>query len=201
MRDEKIAELKMLVSAGTLTGKGAGKRMKIACGSFYGWSGQPVPVVPDLGIDFDVRPDDREWEVAWARRSHEVMQRLLDRGACKLELPLDMEAPLTLDVPKRYGVEMARVLAVSVRTGVRESWRELRAVEEQSDAITEEFGGEDVLHAPVRRHLDETKAMLCDLQEQLQEYTGPLEMPEPDDERRATVQKIVDSEVAHVPMR
>jgi hypothetical protein len=68
-------------------------------------------------------------------------------------------------------VELARVLAVTIRTGVRENWQELRAIEAQVDAITEEFDGEDVLNARVRGHLDETKATLIDLREQLQEYT------------------------------
>jgi hypothetical protein len=177
MRDGKIAELRALVAAGTLTGKGKGKRMKIACGSFYAWLGQPVPVVPELGIEFDVRPDDRGPEVARARRDHEFIQGLLDRGACNLELPLDMESPLIVEAPKRFGVELARVLAVTIRTGVRENWQELRAIEAQVDAITEEFDGEDVLHARVRGHFDDTKAMLIDLHEQLQEYTGPLSCP------------------------
>jgi hypothetical protein len=201
MRDEKIAELRALVTAGTLTGKGKGKRMKIACGSFYGWLGRPVPVVPDLGIEFDVRPDDRAAEVARAQGDHEFIQRLLDRGACNLELPLDMESPLIVEAPKRFGVELARVLAVAIRAGVRENWQELRAIDEQVEAITEEFDGEDVLHSRVRGNLDETKAMLIDLHEQLQEYTGPFELPEPDEEIRAIVQRIVDNEVKHVPTR
>jgi hypothetical protein len=202
MRDEKIAELRALVAAGTLAGKGKGKRLKIACGSFYGWLGRPMPVVPDLGIEFDVRPDTRATEVARARRDHEFIQRLLDRGACKLELPLDMESPLVTEPPRDgFGVELARVLAVTIRTGVRENWQELRAIEAQVDAITEEFDGEDVLNARVRGHLDETKATLIDLREQLQEYTGPFELPEPDEDTRAIVQRIVDNEVKHVPTR
>jgi len=201
VRDEKLAELRGLVAAGTLTGKGKGKRLLIACGSFYAWLGQPVPVVPDLGIAFDVRPDKRAGEVARARRDHEFIGGLLDRGACKLELPLDMESPLVMEPPKGFGVEMARVVAVTIRAGVRENWQELRAIEAQVDAITEEFEGEDVLRARVRGHFDETKEMLVDLHKQLQEYTGPFELPEPDEEVRAIVQRIVDNEVKHVPTR
>jgi hypothetical protein len=160
-----------------------------------------VPVAPDFGIAFDVQPDHREREVARARRDHEFIGRLLDRGACKLELPLDMESPLVTEPPKGFGVEMARVLAVRIRAGVRESWQELRAIEEQVDAITEEFDGEEVLYDRVREHLDETKAMLTDLHGQLEEYTGPFELPDPDEEMRATIQRIVDNEVKHVPVR
>ena len=202
VRDEKLAELRALVKAGTLTGKGKGKRTKIPCGAFYDWLGQPVPVVPDFGIEFDVQPDHREREVARARREHEFIRDVLNRGACDLELPLDMDSPLVTEPPRGgFGVELARILAVAIRTGVRENWQELRAIEEQVDAITEEYDGEDVLHERVRGHLDEAKAMLSELHEQLQAYTGPFELPNPDEETRAMVQHIVDNEVKHVPVR
>jgi hypothetical protein len=200
-RDQKVKELRALVKAGALAGKGRGKRMKITCGAFYDWLGKRVPVVPDFGIAFDVQPDHRKREVARARRDHEFIGHLLDRGACKLELPLDMESPLVLEPPKGFGVEMARVLAVRIHAGVRENWQDLRAIEEQIELITEEFDGEDVLQADVRERLDETRTMLIELHEQLQEYTGPFELPEPDDDMRATIQRIVDNEVKHVPLR
>ena len=64
MRAARARELRALVEAGTLAGKGKGSRLKIACGSFYDWQGAPVPVAPDLGIAFDVRPEERAREVA-----------------------------------------------------------------------------------------------------------------------------------------
>lgn len=201
VRDEKVAELRKLVADGTLTGKGKGKRMKIACGSFYGWLGQPVPVVPELGMGFDVRPDEREREVARARADHAFIREVLNRGACMLELPLDMESPLDVEPPSGFNPELARLVAVTIRAGVRENWQELRAIDEQIEAITEEYAGEDVLHARVRGNLDEAKAMLLELHEELQEYTGPFDLPEPDEELRATIQRIVDNEVKHVPVR
>ena len=134
--------------------------MKIACGSFYGWLGQPVPVVPELGMGFDVRPDDRAREVARARDDHAFIREVLNRGACWLELPLDMESPLDTEPPSGFSEELARLVAVTIRAGVRENWQELRAIDEQIEAITEEYGGEDVLHARVRGNLDEAKALL-----------------------------------------
>lgn len=71
-------------------------------------------------------------------------------------LPLDMALPLAVKPPiTGFGLEMARILAVALRTDVQENWCELRAVEEQVDAITEDFDGEDVLHARVRANFDE----------------------------------------------
>ena len=202
VRDEKVEELRRLAAAGTLVAKGKGKRLKIECGSFYDWLGEPVPVVPDLGIEYDVRPDTQERAVARDRDDHAFIRELLDRGACDIELPLDMESPLVVEPrPKGFGLELARILAVRIRCGVQENWRELRAIDEQVESMTEEFGGEDVLHPRVRAHFDEAKAMLVELHEKLQKYTGPFELPEPDDETRAAIQHIVDSEVRHVPMR
>jgi hypothetical protein len=201
VRDEKMTELRKLVAAGTLTSRGKGKRMKIVCGSFYGWLGQPVPVVPELGIGFEVRPDDCAREVARARDDHSFIRDVLNRGACMLELPLDMESPLDMEPPRGFSVELARLIAVTIRTGVRENWQELRAIDEQIEAMTEEYGGEDVLHARVRGHLDEAKAMLLALHGELQEYTGPFDLPDPDEEIRSIVQRIVDNDVKHVPTR
>jgi len=202
VRDQNAAELKALVTAGTLTGKGKGRRLQIECGSFYDWLGRPVPVLPDLGIEFDVRTDGRARQVARERDDHEFIRSLLDRGACDLELPLDMESPLVVEPrPKGFGLELARILAVAIRTRVQENWRELRAIEEQLDAISEDYGGEDVQHPRARAPFDEAKADLVELHEKVQKYTGPFELPEPDEGLRAMVQHIVDNEVKHVPMR
>lgn len=202
VRDQKRAELEALVDAGSLSATGKGKRRKVSCGAFYDWLGKPVPVAPDFGGEFDVQPDCREREVARARHDHEFMQRLLDRGACKLELPLDMESPLNVEPPGgKFNVELARVVAATIRACVRENWRQLRAIEAQIDAITEAFDGEDVLHERPRAYLDEAKATLNEVRETLQEYTGAFELPDPDEYLRATMQRIVDYEVAHVPMR
>jgi hypothetical protein len=65
--------------------------------SFYDWLGEPVPVAPELGLDVEVLPDHRQADADRKRRDHEAVRELLDRGACKLDLPLDMESPLKLD--------------------------------------------------------------------------------------------------------
>jgi len=202
VRDAKLAELKQLAAAGKLTCSGKGKRLKIECGSFYDWMGEPVLVVPELGFGFDVRPDARAGEVERERRDHEFIRELLDRGACNLDLPLDMESPLVVGRPtKGFGLELARVLAAALRAAVRESWGELRAIEEQVESITEEFGGEDVLHPRVRGYFDEAKATLAELHGQVQKYTGPFDLPDPDEDVRNAIQRIVDNEVKHVPTR
>jgi hypothetical protein len=202
VRDRKLDEIRAAVADGTLKASGKGKRLKIACGAFYDWLGEPVPVAPDLGIAFDVQPDSRTREVARSRHDHEFVLKLLDRGACSLDLPLDMEAPLPpLPPDGRFGVDLARIVAVSLRSGICENWRELGAIERRLDAIGEEFDGEDVLHPSVRERLDDARAMLTDLHERVQKYTGPFDLPEPDDELSALIERLVEREVRHVPRR
>jgi hypothetical protein len=201
VRDEKAAELRRLVAEGVLAGKGKGRRLKIECGSFYDWKGEAVPVCPDAGLEFDVRPDSEAKAVERDRKDHAFIRKLLDRGGCKLDLPLDVESPLSLETPATFGPELARVLALAIRTGVRENWRELKAIEQQLAEMTEAFGGEDVLHPSVRGHVDEAREGLIELREKLQTYTGPFELPEPDDETRRLVQRIVENEVRHLATR
>ena len=200
VRDQKMKELRELVAAGTLAGKGKGKRLKIHCGSLYDWLKEPVPVVPDLGTAYDVRPDKQAAEMARVRADHEFIRRLLDRGAFKLDLPLDMKSPLSME-PQRFGVDMARLLVVRIWSSLKEDWRELRAIEEQIESITEDFDGEDPLLERMREQVDEAKSILVELHGQVQKYTGPFELPDPDEELRAMVQTIVDNEVKHLPTR
>ena len=185
---------------GTLRATGKGSRLKIECGSFYDLLGQPVPVVPDYGWEFEVLPDHRKDEVERRNRDHAFIRQLLDRGACRFELPLDVESPLMREVrTDGFNSEVARVVALAVRTGVQENWRELRAIEIQLESITEAFGGGDVLHPRPRQQLDQAKSRLVDLHEKVQEYTGPFDLPEPDDDVRGALQKAVDREVRNVP--
>jgi hypothetical protein len=158
-------------------------------------------VPPDFGVDFQVLPDHRQADVDRKRKDHAFIRHLLDRGACMVYLPLDMEAPLVFESPSNFGVEMARILAVAIRADLRENWRELRAIEERIEQIIEEFDGEDVLHPRVRANLDKPRATMLDLHEQVQKYTGPFELPEPDEDLRATIEKIVEHEVRNVPTR
>jgi hypothetical protein len=201
VRDRKTAELRALCAAGTLVSSGKGKRLKIEGGSFYDWLGAEVPVAPEFGIDFQVLPDHRKADVERKLKDHAFIRKLLDRGACNFDLPLDMDAPLPVEHPSNFNVEMAHILALAIRTNVQENWCELRAIEERLERIIEDFDGEDVLHPRVRTHLDKAKATLMELHEKLQTYTGPFDLPEPDEELRATIDKIVEHEVRNVPMR
>ena len=193
--DEKLAEIRSAAANGTLKARGKGRRMEIACGSFYDWIGAPVAVAPEFGMSLDVRPDSEREAVERARRDDAFIREILNRGACKLDLPLDMESPVRVEPSGRFDENLARSIAIALRARLGEHWRELRAVEEQIDAFTAEFDGEDVLYPTVRERLDSTKQSLLDLHTQLQEYTGPFELPEPNDEVRGLIRRIVEREL------
>ena len=37
-----------------------GRRLLVNAGSFYDWLGEPIPVYPDWGFEYDVRPDGED---------------------------------------------------------------------------------------------------------------------------------------------
>jgi hypothetical protein len=82
---------------------------------------------------------------------------------------------------------MLRAFAVTIECG-----RELRAVELNVDELTAEFDGEDVLKPDIRERLGSAMASLREMHERVQRYTGPFELAEPDEELRATLERIVD---------
>jgi len=195
---EKAAQLRSLVDDGTLAGLGKGTRLKIACGSFYYWLGEPVPVLPDWGIDVEVFADDRADEADGLTKRRTDVLDLIDRLAVRSELPFDLERPLRLEPPVEgvFDEELLRSLAVSIRAEVKGHWLQLLAYEVVIEGMREEFAGEDILQPDVREVFDEAKATLIELHERVQHYTGPFDLPaEPDDEALASVRRIVEREV------
>jgi hypothetical protein len=53
----------------------------------------------------------------------------------------------------------------------------------------------------MRERLDEAKALLTDLHQRVQTYTGPFELPEPDDELGGVVERLAEREMQNVPTR
>lgn len=181
VRDEKLAELRAAIAAGTLVSRGKGKRAKVESGAFFDWRGEPVPVVPDFGMRFEVRPDADAAEVRRGRRHHEFIRKLLDRAACMMERPLHVDGPLLQEPSGRFDADFARLVVFTLRSLMTEDWRELCAIERRLDAVSEELDGEDVLHPSLRERFDEAKAGLLKLREQLLKYVGEFELPEDHD--------------------
>jgi len=195
---EKASQLRSLVDDGTLIARGKGTRLKIACGSFYDWLGEPVPVLPDWGIDVEVFADDRADEAKGLTDRRTDVLDLIDRLAVRSALPFDLERPLRQEPPAEgiFDEELLRTLAVSIRAEVNSHWQQLLTFELVIDEMIAEFDGEDVLQPDVREVLGEARATLIELHERAQRYTGPFDLPaEADDEVLASVRRIVEREV------
>ena len=162
-------ELSRLVSDGVLEAKGKGKALRISSRSFYGWLGREVPVLPEWGAGYDVRPDGEAERVAQERgRRASVRHRL--------------EEILTDDDKAPWWTQASKRLTEVIEAGLKANWPELRALEIVLDEVAEEFGGEDVLKPRLRQDLEETKQKALDLHTAVQDWAGPFELPEPDAE-------------------
>ncbi len=66
MLERARADLGEAVKSGRVEAdkEGAGIRL----GSFFDWLGEPLPVYPDIGVEYDVRPDEEADRVGTALR-------------------------------------------------------------------------------------------------------------------------------------
>ena len=190
---QKKKELARLVDQGVLEGKRKGRRLRINAGSFYDWLGQPAPVSPDWGLEFEVFPDKKADEVNRLRRARRRAQDELRRGPTDAVLHLlggtaaDDSKPAKKN---RHRIDEAvEALCTTLHEMVPARWRELRTAEVVLDEVAAEFDGEDPLHPHVRDALDEARQELEELVEKVQSRVGAFSLPEPDEEELATLRK------------
>lgn len=147
---QKKKELGRLVDEGVLSGKRKGRRLTVNAGSFYDWLGQPVPVFPDWGMEFEVFPDKKADEVNRLLRARRRAQDALSRGPTDAVLHLlggiaaDHRKPAK---ENRHRIdEVVEALCTTLREMVPARWRELRTAETIFEEVAAEFDGEDSLH-------------------------------------------------------
>ncbi len=149
VRGEKERELRGLVTAGKLPGRRTRKGLAIEVGAFYDGLGHPIPVWPEWGIQFDVRPDDEREAVDRGReRIAEVQEVLASNPMLQLRRRMaEKQGCSPLDLPFDPFQQMLVLRAMTAVT----RWRELRAVEALFERVGDgEFDGEDPT-LPVRR--------------------------------------------------
>lgn len=190
---QKKKELARLIDQGVLEGTRKGRRLLINVGSFYDWLGQPAPVFPDWGVEFEVFPDEQADEVDRLRRARRCAQDELRRGPSDAVLHLlggtaaDDSKPAKKN---RHRIdEVIDALHTTLREMVPARWRELRTAEVVLEEVAAEFDGEDPLHPRVRDALDEARQELEELVEKVQRRVGAFSLPEPDEEELATLRK------------
>ncbi len=180
---QKKAELTGLVGSGVLAGKRRGRGILINNGSFYDWLGEPVPVCPDWGKDYDVLPNDQAERVERLKKERLDALEAISRSPASplLELLEEKLGRPATERQERWDEAMA-ALRQSLREAVPWCWQEVRAVEMVLDEVAQEFG-EDPLLPPVREVLDKTHQALVELHPLLSFVDVEVELPEPDEER------------------
>lgn len=182
---QKKKELARLVGQGELEGKRKGRGVLVNVGSFYDWLGEPVPVLPEWGTEFEVFPDDEADEVDRLRLGRSHTQEVLLRGPSDPLLRLLAGTDADDEKPGKGNQhrinEAVDALCMTLRDNVPLLWQEVQAVETVIEELAAEFDGEDPLDPFLRDALDKAKQELQDLIEKVQTRVGALDLPEPGD--------------------
>jgi hypothetical protein len=198
VRAVKEKELADLVEESVLEGKRTRRRLVVNAGSFYDWLGEPVPVTPQWGLEFEVFPDKQVDKVRRLQKERQAAQEALRRAPSDSALEPVLQRLCADHKRSRdtssLGDQVADALSRSLRDGTEECWRTLRAIEVAVGEIEVEFDGEDPLIPDVRGILDDIRKGLEDLHKQVQAYVGKFALPEPDEDAVAVVRKVVATE-------
>ena len=195
---DKNKKLARLVSEGTITGKRRGRRLMVNAGSFYDWIGESIPVSPDWGLKLDVRPDAEANEVERLRRARRRAQDALVRGPSINEFVRDATAGNGKQPRvKPSGVdELVEALTTLIRKEIRQREGELLATEKVFEEVAVEFDGEDPLLPDARCILDDVKRRLEELERDIRERLGPLDLGELDEETLDKLRAVVEQTAA-----
>jgi hypothetical protein len=193
---EKERELARLVEQGVLVGGRKGRRLTVQAGSFYDWLGEPVPVLPDWGFEFEVLPDKQADEVRRLQEARRHTQEECRRAP--LSLVLDLPRPRRETRRPRTGSHRGEEIAEAVGTrlgeGIQLRWQELRSIELVLQEVAGEFDGEAPTRPWERQALDDGKKRLEELHLAAQTYVGPFKLPGPDEEEMEQVREVIRRE-------
>ncbi len=91
------------------------------------------------------------------------------------DLELDTGEPSQID-------EIVDVHKKLLQSGVAEQWRQLGALEQNIEEVAVELDGEDPAIPEIQHVLTHGREQLIDLHKEMQRYTGPFDLVEPDEE-------------------
>lgn len=187
------AELARLARDGVIPSKGRGRRLGLQQGAFYDWLDEPVPVMSESGHELEIVPDDRAEEVARRRAEQAWLLREVQGTPLHFAVPLDADAPVDASVepdehdPNRF--QRALLFAIVRDISLRST--ELRAIEVAVAEVSHEFDGEDVFAPDLRATLDEAKASLLEVADEVRPYVCAVDTPEPEQDAVALVRRLV----------
>jgi hypothetical protein len=178
---EKRKAVRAAIDTGILRATGKGARTRVAVGDLCDWAALPVPVLPEWGFEFDVRPDADEDVVRMELADRKLAQKVMRRVRPSDDWPIDPDAMPEGPDHEAFATGMAHSLAAAIVGQVRSPWAQLRAIEVVIAGVAEEFDGEDPLRPHNREGVDVAKARLQKLAHEMQEYVGEMVLPEPDE--------------------
>ncbi len=182
---EKEREIAALVEAGTLQGKGTGKKLRVSVGGLYDWLGEEVPVWSEWGSRYEVLSDDLADLVVELRQLRSALRERLYRSPIRFAEGLPPEKKRKSERDKWSWDETAEMMVAELRARIQTRWQELLAAETVLEEAREEFGGEEVLQPKVREELEEAKETLQKLAEQMEPFGDPIDLVEPTEQQVA----------------
>ena len=191
---EKERELARLVEQGVLSGRRKGRRLLVQAGSFYDRLGEPVPVLPDWGFEFEVLPDKQADEVRRLQEARRHTQEECRRAPLSLALDLPRRRTCRPQKASPKGEEIAEAVGTRLREGIQLRWQELQSIELVLQEVAEEFDGESPTRPWEREALDDAKERLEELHRAAQAYVGPFKLPWPDKEEMEQVREVIRRE-------
>jgi hypothetical protein len=185
--------LKAAVDAGELRAVRQGRTLSLAYGDVADWEGYEITAFPEWGYEIEILPDDQAKRVEKRRDHLEDARRALGRSPTYLatfEPPSD-----ALPEDAEGASRIAYALVVTLKSELTEHWRDIRALEDCIEEVQERLGGEDPADPMVRDALENAKGIIETAVSQLGEMQIPIELPEPDDDARAPVHRLLDQAV------
>ena len=157
---------------------GRGRARHCTVGAFYDWLQEETPVEPERGLRYAVRPDEEAEAVAAEEsaraRGWETLD-LLDSALMPGSLADEAEPEAPGEVLPAFGFRAK----MRFRSGVHQTWQQLRVVEREAETLAAELGCADVLAPQVREALAGSRVRLEELASgPLREAIGALPEPE-----------------------
>ncbi len=170
---EKERDLRRLVKAGTLTGKGRGANLSIQEGPFNRWAGRSTVPAPEQVLGYEVRPDADQGCVEREVKRRQWLYETLEWQ------------PLTIKGdPEPTGLRdrLMGHLRSSLSDTYNDAWKTLRAIEVITEEATSIFEGCVPLRREKQSQLTSMTAKLAGLGRELSYLDVAINTPEPDEE-------------------
>ena len=202
-----LGELEKAIASGALKAREDGDQTLVALGDYCRWAKEEVPIGPEFGFRFDVRPDSERDEVKRQLERRAALIEALEaspqaRSWCDVQdflarrrVPLRLEEPSDDTVPMENPVSKEEcALSEGVRKLMVSLYQHLQAMKRVIDEANETYlPGGDIAHPGTRemltRQLEELAQLYAEAVSVLP--TPPFDLPEPGEEELSLMWHLV----------